>query len=317
MTGVYIPRKLAERANIILEFPTSNGNTIKAYIPILENPDISENQRARLTQHSILARAGNMFTYTGADSRSITLRFNITLLNLLGYIHEESLVDKFSRQFRLFYFNKDQQKRVFTSGPASTNTTQMDKAGLAKKYYESMVGSPSMFSNAIFDSVTNFIFGDLISDSQSTNTNNKTNNAINLYLLWINLIRSTVLNNSSNTSYGPPVIRLNYGTMYNNVPFVCNDYNIKINTAAGYDIPTLTPKQVEISLNLSENRIGDFNKFESRQVITGDNVVGWEGVIESDTLDPYNDDWSSQSITESKAYQDYKKASVIVAQSFL
>lgn len=293
MTGVYIPRKLAERANIILEFPTTRGNTIKAYIPILENPEVSEGQNARLTSHSILARNGNLFTYTGSESRKFSFKFNITLPNIVGYIHEEGLVDKFSRQFKLFYFDKEQQIRVFLQGLNATDTALFDKAGYARNYYKSMVGNIQSIPDNLF---TDFI--DFLLPSDNSGATKRSNDAINLYLLWINLIRCTTINNSGNTSFGPPIVRVNYGTLYNNIPCVCHDYSIHINQAAGYDKETLTPRQVEISLNLSETRTGDFDKYEPGRTVKGDNTNGWEALITKDTMDPYNDEWSINYLEE-------------------
>jgi hypothetical protein len=111
---------------------------------------------------------------------------------------------------------------------------------------------------------------------------------INLVYCWINLIRSSVLNNSTNSLYGPPIVRLTCGPMYNNVPCLVEDYSIRILDEAGYEAQTLTPKRVQITLNLIESRTGTFGKYASTSRFEGDNVTGWESIIENNELDPNN-----------------------------
>tara|TARA_R110000868_G_scaffold10352_1_gene50977 strand:- start:25448 stop:26563 length:1116 start_codon:yes stop_codon:yes gene_type:complete len=113
---------------------------------------------------------------------------------------------------------------------------------------------------------------------------------INLVFVWVNLIRATCLNNATNTVQGPPIVRLTHGPMYNNVPCVVRDYSISIMDEAGFDIQTLTPKRLEITMTLSEMRTGDFGTFESGYLESGDNLAGWEAIIGDNNIDPYNGD---------------------------
>ena len=113
-------------------------------------------------------------------------------------------------------------------------------------------------------------------------------NTINLVMFWLNLVRSSVLNNSRNTTYGPPIIRLNHGTMYNNVPCLVEDYDIKIVEEAGYEINTLTPKRLQITLSMIESRTGNFGNYVPGAWQLGDNVTGWESVISDNAIDPHN-----------------------------
>lgn len=311
MTGIYRPRKLAERANLILEFPQDKGYVIKSYIPIIENPQISESQRARYTTHSILARPGNLYTYTGSDSRILMVTFKITLPNILGYINEEGLVDKFKAQFRLYNFDRETQIRMFIKeGSTAFNPDRLssfNKAEFAKKYYYNLIGRNDIFDPNVVDLFSNFIIGDILREPvpDPTASNTRKNEALNLFLLWVNLIRCTTVNNAKNASYGPPIVRLNFGTMYNNVPCVCHDYSINGLPDMGFDVNTLTPRVVEIQLNLHETRTGDFTDYKPKKSIKGDNVAGWESILTDDTMDPYNDDWSSEE--SSMEYDTFEK----------
>lgn len=107
-------------------------------------------------------------------------------------------------------------------------------------------------------------------------------------LYWINIIRSCVSNNTQNPLYGPPVIRINHGIMYQNVPCICTDYSLKFNEAAGYDIDTLMPLQTQVTMQLEELRTGDFGDFDPKgNPIQRDNLAGWEAVIsQGGSMDP-------------------------------
>tara|TARA_R100000951_G_scaffold115423_2_gene123460 strand:+ start:342 stop:1370 length:1029 start_codon:yes stop_codon:yes gene_type:complete len=111
---------------------------------------------------------------------------------------------------------------------------------------------------------------------------------IDLIIYWTNIIRSSVVNNADNPIYGPPTIRLRHGILYQDIPCICTDYSISYNEAAGYDINTLLPRQLNITMNLEEIRTGDFGKFNTTKITQQDNLAGWEAVVNGDThsMDP-------------------------------
>lgn len=115
--------------------------------------------------------------------------------------------------------------------------------------------------------------------------------ALATILFWINLIRSSVKNNNNNTSYGPPILRLTFGPMYNAVPFICENYSIKGLDARGFDLQTLFHRGFDISMKLNEIRVGDFKTFkpgENNEKVNRDGVAGWEAIFEHGTFDPYD-----------------------------
>ena len=115
---------------------------------------------------------------------------------------------------------------------------------------------------------------------------------IDLIIYWTNIIRSSVVNYSKNPIYGPPIIRLSHGILYQNVPCICTNYSIDFNEPAGYDLDTLLPRQLKITLKLEEFRTGDFGEFAPKgSPIERDNLAGWEAVVlgETNSMDPgYN-----------------------------
>ena len=110
---------------------------------------------------------------------------------------------------------------------------------------------------------------------------------IDVILYWVNIIRSSVINHAGNPLYGPPIIRLNHGLLYQSVPCICTDYRLDWDERAGYDIDTLLPRKLNIKLNLEEIRTGDFQSFNPNEIINRDNLAGWESVIgEYHSVDP-------------------------------
>lgn len=110
---------------------------------------------------------------------------------------------------------------------------------------------------------------------------------IDLIVYWVNIIRSSVVNNAKNPMYGPPIIRLTHGILYQDIPCICTDYSLDFNESAGYDLDTLLPRQIKVSLKLEELRTGDFGAFEPRNnssLVKRDNLAGWEAVVLGDTL---------------------------------
>jgi hypothetical protein len=178
-------------------------------------------------------------------------------------------------------------------GDANTERgVDRDHAGLHRDYYRMLVRGLTKQELAESDNELQNSFVAKIQDFAGLGTPNdninKLNGVINLVYAWVNLIRGSVLNNSTNTVFGPPIVRLTHGPMYNNVPCLLQDYSINIVEEAGYDVATLTPKRIQISLNLIESRTGNFGKFSAGRIGDGDNLTGWESVIETNNIDPYN-----------------------------
>lgn len=123
---------------------------------------------------------------------------------------------------------------------------------------------------------------------------------IDIIIYWVNIIRASVTNHAENPLHGPPIIRLSHGIMYQNVPCICRDYRIDWEDKVGYDLDTLLPRRIKVGLKLEEIRTGDFGKYApntslatgepvdgaSNPVDAGDNLAGWEAVIEYGTMDP-------------------------------
>ena len=106
-------RKLPERSHLTLEFPQANDRVLRTFIPFMENPTISEKGRANLNSYNLVGRAGQLFSYAGADSRKLTVTFNITLLHVIEMASDEGIDPMFTRQFQYFFTERDKALELF------------------------------------------------------------------------------------------------------------------------------------------------------------------------------------------------------------
>jgi len=180
------------------------------------------------------------------------------------------------------------------------------KYGIAKQTFANQLAKQSLLS-AANSAVT--MFGgapadtDFSQNSAQISTANQNETAtrdaydqlkyriIDIIIFWTNIIRASLVNHAQNPIYGPPIIRLNHGILYQDIPCICTSYTIDYNEAAGYDIDTLLPRQLQINMKLEEIRTGDFGAFNSEganNIIKRDNLAGWEAVVlgEAHSMDP-------------------------------
>lgn len=288
----FIRRLLEERSHLTFEFPTEKGLR-RAYLPFLENPQINEKQKASLTAYNLLSRNSSIFSYGGATSREFEIKFNISLPLLVELSSKDGLSPKFTRHFLDFNVDKETLKETFTK---KGNIIGIDNSDIQRKYYFTKTivdrdraarfqrgGAIGIRSTSVLNTTSPYD-----ASEQAIEPYKKQDRNINLMLFWINLVRGSTKNNSIDTTFGPPIIRLNHGTMYNNVPCVADNYSISIDEAAGYDIETLNPKRVSISLSLKESRTGDFDTYIAKNKVKGDNNTGWESIFYGNEMDPYN-----------------------------
>lgn len=292
-------RYLAERSYLYFKYPQLTGEkSIEFYLPMLENIEIAESQKANISSYDLIGRSGNLFAYTGSKSREFSLKFNITLPNIFDYLTNVGLNPQFSNSFRYFYSERDEAKRValrrrsneLESGDFSHYQRAKSKLASFTSDFNDKKSSKLAAGIADFINTINSINLNPFGASNKPPVNSKTmRDAIDYLMLWIDVVRTSTINNSSDTSLGPPMIYINHGTMYNNIPCVCNNFSININNTAGYDLVSMSPRQVTINMSLTENRTGDFNSFVPFKFIESENLAGWESLITYGTMDPYSD----------------------------
>jgi hypothetical protein len=282
-TKNYKPRFLPERSYLYLRYPQEKpGKFIDIYIPFLENIEISESQKPNLSTYDLLGRPGNLFAYYGAKSRELKLKFNITLPNVIEYLTEYTMSSKFDPNYRMYNDNKESEKQRFRTGRKGDIQSNLN------------IDFFTLNSDEFIELYKDFELTNLAVSRTATATKVQKvdtsilKKAVNRVLFWVGAARSTVLNNATNTSLGPPTVYLMHGSMYRNIPCICTSVSVKLKENYGYELLSLTPRLIEISMDLSENRVGDFGKFEPFDQIKGNNIAGWEAIIKHGTTDSYS-----------------------------
>jgi hypothetical protein len=323
-----VNRALPERTNLKFYFPmpSPGGDYYVVELPFFENVAISENKKARYHKYSLISRSSNLYSYLGADSRTLNVQFSLTLPHLLEE-HPEINLDKYV-SYQMDKDNMELERKKFTEpyktqsvpegmafklGTQYTKELAQDSANQVlislestlsgmlnaeeKAYLGARYGLQDKALQQNIDSLSQQNFFTKLAAQTVSNQqfieNNEANQLkyriIDLIIYWTNIIRSSVVNYSKNPIYGPPVIRLNHGILYQDIPCICTDYSIQYEEQAGYDMDTLLPRKIKVSLKLEEMRTGDFGEFEPNgNPIKRDNLAGWEAVVlgETNSMDP-------------------------------
>jgi len=289
-----LDRFLPERSFLDCLFPKGES-TLRVRIPFFEDIKIVEQKDANLIRYSPISRSSELHTYTGAKARRLKLTFHITLQHVFA---ETKDVGVFNNILTYTKDSKIAERKKFTdpfNSPGGANeATSEDSlkdttASIARRFFEGKNPSLSLRdigrSNAFLD------FVDSVNIFKSENPEAKhhkdLDSVVNTVLWWINIIRSTVTNSTSNPVDGPPIVRLFHGVLYNDVPCVVRSYNIAYDDRAGKELRTLLDNRIRISMDLEEVRAGDFSAYEPGHPVRGDNIAGWEELIDKGTTDPY------------------------------
>lgn len=298
MAKIIQDRRLSDRSYLVFRYPQPGGTFLDFHLPFLENPTITETQRPNYSTYDLIGRPGSLFTYLGSKSREFSVTFNITLPHLIHTLATEGLGDRFKPSFKLYYLNKEDQKKIFLSGKAAA-AFKTDPSNHFLDFYshyrnQFIALNPNNDpQDAIrkFENSVSFLLENL-NPLKRLNTpfpdqdDKVIKDAVNLVALWIAVVRSSTIGNYTNTAYGPPMIYINHGVMYQGVPCVCQSMNIRANNLLGMELNSLLPISLEVTLTLTENRVGDFGKYRPFKQISGENAAGWEAIINYGTNDP-------------------------------
>lgn len=323
-----VDRALPDRTKLMFYFPipTTGDNYYVVELPFFENVSIKESKKARYQKYSLISRSSNLYSYLGADSRVLNVTFDMSLPHLLeehpditldryvSYMQDKDNLELEKQKFLEPYkvqsipqgmaFNlgtdytkklaRDSAKQVLNSLESTTGALNVeDKERLGARYgLEALALTQINQTATSIKSVLQSPFALAQKAIEYNQTQQLKYKIIDLIIYWTNIVRSSVVNYSKNPIYGPPIIRLRHGVLYQDVPCICTDYSIDYNEAAGYDLDTLLPRQLKINLKLEEIRTGDFGEFAPKgNPIERDNLAGWEAVVlgETNSMDPgYN-----------------------------
>ena len=130
-------RKLAERSYLYFKYPAKKGESIEFYLPFMENIEISESQRPNYATYDLIGRSGSLFAYLGSKSREMNLKFNITLPNIVDYIHNVGLSEMFADNFRQMVMDKSNnsiEREMFFKSPENGGMNKYSNASIQSKF---------------------------------------------------------------------------------------------------------------------------------------------------------------------------------------
>ena len=266
---------------LALHYYNGTSNILRKTIPFYENPTIRESQDARISRFGPIGRAGELFAYTGAKSRQINISFNLTLPHLYSLRPSNTNINRIPNTKQE---KKDQMLEKHWSDTVNKNTTH--GAGKYDQLYQDSLPEAEKLLNMFQQqsSPMNQLDSDAVSERRKY---------INLITDYIVAVRSTVINNASKPIYGPPIVRLWFGQLYENVPCICTSYSIEADISAGYDKRTLLPRVLRVSMSLVEARnMGKFSNKSSASQVERDALPGWEVIVPpasltGNTMDPW------------------------------
>jgi hypothetical protein len=307
-----IDNRLQERSKLIFEFPTNESNsTLDRVCPFFENPIITEKKSVSLIKHDVLGRTSNFLSYTGAKSKQYTVQFDMTLQHIANMATNELFAQvpqpptKLQKQSAFFTTKNEGSQAKNTESTYTRKRRAFIKkvnGGRALEGFQRQVQDDAALKSAL--QAHEIAAGvplvalttpetDLAVDLRAYNKDKDGvyNQALDIMLYWIELIRMSSLTSRQQPTLGPPVIRLVHGVLYDHVATLLESYTISMDENAGYDIITLLPLKVKISLNLIQiQRNDDPNNYTAVNGRDLDEIKGWDDLlIQEDPL--FKSEW--------------------------
>ena len=311
-TGI-VDRRLGERSFLNFRFPTARGTgapSLSIMLPFLENVIIREKKRARYQKFQPISRSSDLYAYLGADSRKLDLTFSLTLKhieadgpNIKDFMEALTASEDSYETMRLKF--KGESTTPPESQAAEVSTAYLANVkDVAQSVRDNWVRYLSWGEQQNLQTRYTLPQGDAFEPAGPLEANEDfitsaseeelatRSRVIDMVIYWVNLIRSSVVNNAMDPTLGPPIVRLNHGVMYQDIPCICTNYQIEPDKNSPLDMDTLLPQRINVIMNLEELRSGTFGQFREdsgdaqTRMVTRDNLAGWEAVIVHNTMDP-------------------------------
>lgn len=223
------------RFGIEFLYTLSGGKSANIFIPFFENPSISESKKARFVSLSPINFNDNINIYVGSDSRTFKLELKINFLHLI----ENNLIGL---------------KHLLVSEAQYLGTY-----GYQQNVIES-IGEDTLFSD------NGWMSKDLLLESfQSklrrnnfiTTTDRPDTKLISIYVAILGMIRNCVKNSVDNPLLGPPLLKIRYGALYDDIICIIKSVSISDSNIT-YDVMTGVPLNMKVSFDLVENKNASF-----------------------------------------------------------
>jgi len=270
-----IDNHLEERSKLDFHFYNGKHDQIHKTLTFAENVQVRESSASRLATYNPVGRNGSVFIHTGSESRKFQVTFNLTLPHIMEYT---SLTPDGLSPLERFKKKKEQKDAYVNnaldgSGNAAVipEKEMNDYVRAVDMMFEGYLDTMETIANILSQSGGGFF--SFLGSGDDLRVK-----SIAQVLIWLNLIRSSALTHSAKPHYGPPLIRLTHGIMYQNVPCIAQNYDIQIDGQAGYDNKTLLPRVIKVSLNLVEARLTRREPFSpiGKTRDSYDAEIGWD-----------------------------------------
>lgn len=288
-------RLLPERSYLNFKFERGD-DVIFIKLPFYENIQISESKKNNIVRNSVLYQEP-VLAYTGAQTKKISIKFNLCLDHLRSQLLTPESLQYLDADATKYSTKSETEKRKFTN--ISLNSEKPETVPYFNTLLKRFVRHPD-FISSIETAKSNL--GNLINQESllSTKAPDEIIKITNQLIFWVSLIKSSTLTRTGNND-SIPIVYFNHGSLYQNVACVADRYSLNIKSDITYQLQTLTPNLIEVSLDLLE--IADSNKlFKSTKgslygsvedtadigsasltdsEVGGENLVvyGWESIV--------------------------------------
>jgi len=295
---------LEERSFLDFEFPNTKWG--RRRVAFFENPEISESRTPTYAKQPIMQRNEPARLFTGASPRRVNLRFNFTLPLVEEFLYKSQnkpagwLADVWvggipgipgalgigfpstTRKLYIDYLSRSLNHLLGEAASSKDRSAGADSQviGLRHEQWEmSNTGKkgPTWWEGTdkkvgISTPVEAEGPMPILLNAWSHDSDTMTGplmDAIAYTHFVLDTVRSSVIGDhltNTNEVYGPPVVRLRHGTLFEQSPFIVNSYNIEFDHTAGMDVRTLLPRRIRFTLELEEYHQttgaahGDFNE---------------------------------------------------------
>ena len=286
---------------------TKIGETgLTMQFPFFENPIISEKRKAKYSSIPIFNRNEPLRLFTGAEARNLDVTFTYTIPHIheMGFDFFKPLdTDKYS-QFKiklqeilrennqsLESLNERFKTELEPSSPINGDDPQLEGTEAGKEFGTQESLRNTTKTSGMFQEWRDLNLTRRPDDSDFIFQNKEFGasylNTLNLFSYVVNAVRTFVVGSTHSPSVGPPLVHLNFGYLYRDVPCICTDYSFTVEGSQGYDNFSLMPRQLKIKISLEEYRqaggIGaEAYDFEENPY----GLPGWLDFTEQGTLDP-------------------------------
>jgi hypothetical protein len=248
------------------------------WLPFCENPSIVESRKANYANQKILLRNEPARLYVGSEPRKFKVDFHYSLIHLASMIPSDLILRIFSEGDEHF----DEQAmalRAYLQEIMERDTGQRSYLNAVDGDLKNVIRE---MANRLVDGSEGF-FGPVPNDEESQFNNmllhimrssKEWYRVSRLFQYAINHIRNSVISTVATPIQAPPIVELKWGALYDFTPCIVTNYQFNIEERAGYDVKSLYPQRLRITLSMEEMRglHGDGERVR-------DQLPGWDTVL--------------------------------------